>query len=301
MHLSEGLVTFLQHLFNALSISGIYILVGLGITLVYGLTRLVNFAHGQFLVMGAFFAYSLTTHGVAFWVALPLAALGVGIIASLLDLTVLRRDLDRPINALIVTLGLTILLQALIVEIWSPEQYKIVSPISGVWDIGGIRITQERALLLGVSFVLVAALFWILARTNLGRSMRAVAEDRYAASLLGVNVGRSITATFFFGSALAAAGGVLLGIIFPFTAYFGNSFLIKGLAVAMVGGLGSPEGTLVAGLVLGVVETLGTAYGVPVPFTSYEFGPLWRDGYAFIMMILILLWRPQGLFRGTAI
>jgi len=299
--------TFLQHIFNGLSISGIYILIALGITLVFGLTRLVNFAHGQFLVLGGFLTFTFVDKGISFWLAMPLAALAVGAMAGVLDLGVFRRNLDRPINGLIVTLGLVIALQAITVEGWSTEQYKIKSPVSGVWsvDIVGlddpIRITQERTLLLAISFALVLALFLMLGRTDLGRSMRAVAENRYAASLLGVDVYRAISATFMVGTAMAAMGGSLLGIIFPFTAYFGNSFLIKGIAVAMVGGLGSVEGVLVAGLLLGMIETLGTAYGIHIDMGAldYTFGPLWRDGYAFVLMVIILLWRPQGLFRGV--
>ncbi|HXG35920.1 MAG TPA: branched-chain amino acid ABC transporter permease [Dehalococcoidia bacterium] len=295
--------TFFQHVFNGLSISGIYILIALGITLVFGLTRLVNFAHGQFMVLGGFLAFSLVDNGMSYWLAMPVAGVMVGVMAGIMDLGVFRRNLDRPINGLIVTLGLVIALQAITVEGWSTEQYKIESPVSGVWSptLPGlddpIRITQERALLLGISLALVVALFLLLGRTDLGRSMRAVAENRYAASLLGVNVGLSILATFMVGTGMAAVGGALLGIIFPFTAFFGASFLIKGIAVAMVGGLGSVEGVLVAGLALGMVETLGTAYGIDIGI--YEFGPLWRDGYAFLLMIAILLWRPQGLFRGV--
>ena len=294
--------TFAQHVFNGLSISGIYILVALGITLVFGLTRLVNFAHGQFLVLGAFLTFTFVDKGINYWLAMLLAGLFVGVMAGALDLGIFRRNLDRPINGLIVTLGLVIALQAITVEGWTTEQYKIASPAKDVWDVSilglddPIRITQERVILLGVSAALVVALFLMLGRTDLGRSMRAVAENRYAASILGVNVGRSITVTFMVGTAMAAMGGSLLGIIFPFTAFFGNNFLLKGIAVAMIGGLGSVEGVLVAGLALGLIETLGTAYGVDVGF--YEFGPLWRDGYAYILMIGILLWRPQGLFRG---
>lgn len=295
----DGLATFLQHAFNGLSISGIYILVAIGMTLVFGLTRLANFAHGQFMVLGSFLAFALVDNGVSFWLAAPLAAIMVGLMAGGAYLSFFRQNLDRPINGLIVSLGLLIALQAITVEAWSPQQYKIKSPIAGVWDLGGVRITEERTLLLGVSAVLIVALFLLLSRTDLGRSMRAVAENRYAASIVGVNVSRSITATFVVGTALAAVAGALLGMIFPFTAFFGTSFIIKGLAVAMVGGLGSVEGALVAGLALGMIETMGTAYGIPVPFSDYEFGALWRDGYAFIFMIVVILFRPQGLFRSV--
>lgn len=295
--MSQELATFLQNLFNALSISGIYVLVGVGFTLVFGLTHLINFAHGQFMVLGAFIAFALVTSGVPYWIALPLAGLALGLIASSLDLAIFRRNIDRPLNGLIVSLGLVIVIEGVVVRVWGIDPYAIPSPLGSPFDLDGVRITQERVLLLGVATGLIAGLFYLLRRTDLGRSIRAVAENRYAASLIGINVGRTITVTFFVGSAIAGLAGALLGVIFPFTAFFGGDLLLKGIAVALVGGMGSVEGALVAGLLLGVVETMGSAYGVNIGI--YEFGPTWRDGYAFILMILIMLWRPRGLFRGT--
>ncbi len=265
----------------------------------FGLTRLINFAHGQFLVLGAFVAYSLVQNGLSFWLAIPLSAAIVAVIAVILDVAVLRRNIDQPFNGFIVSLGLVIILQHLIVELWSPESHRINSPLNAVWEIGGVRITEERLLLLGLTVLLVAALYYVLARTDVGRSMRAVAENREAASLVGVSVGLSMSLGFMMGSAMAAVGGAVLGAIYPFTAFFGTPFLIKGLAAALIGGLGNIEGALVAGLMLGMIETFGAAYGIPTPWGT--FGAEWRDGYAFLLMIAVLLWRPHGLFRGSRI
>jgi branched-chain amino acid transport system permease protein len=293
-----ALVTFLQQLVNGLAISSVYVLVGLGITLVFGLTRLINFAHGQFVVLGAFVAYSLVRLGLSFWLAIPLAALAVAALAYVLDIVILRRSLDQPINGFIVSMGVVIVLQTLTVLAYSAESFRVKSPLTGVWDLGGVLVTQERALLLGITAGLLLALYWILKKTDLGRSMRAVAENRTAAALMGINVGRAISAGFVLSAILAAVGGAVLGAIFPFNAYWGTGFLIKGLAVALVGGLGNIPGALIAGVVLGMAETLASAYGVPTPW-GYRFGAEWRDGFAFALMIAILLWRPEGLFSRS--
>lgn len=291
--MSDEMVRFLQQLVNSLSLSSSFILVGLGITLIFGLSRVINFAHGQFMVLGGFLAYAMVESGVPFLLAaLIFAPFLVGVVGVFFDLTLFRKHLDSPLANFIISLGLVIALQAAFVEIWGvQQQFQVKSSLPGTWAIGGVRITNERALMFGATAVAVASLFVLLRRTDLGRSMRAVAENRDAASLVGVHVGRSISLSFFLGSAMAGLAGSLLFAIIPFTAFSGGSIVIKGLAVALVGGLGSVEGAVVVGLALGFVETIGTAYGVP--------GQQWRDGYAFLLMIAILVWRPAGLFRGV--
>jgi branched-chain amino acid transport system permease protein len=250
------------------------------------------------VVLGAFIAYSLVRSGMSFWLAIALAAVAVALLAFVIDIGVLRRNLDQPLNGFIVSLGLVIVLQTLTILAWSAESFRVKSPLNGVWDLGGVLITEERALLLGITTVLLVVLWMILKKTDLGRCMRAVAENRTAAALMGINVGRTISIGFVLSAVLAAVGGAVLGAIFPFNAYWGTAFLIKGLAVALVGGLGNIPGALVAGLVLGLAETLASAYGVPTPW-GYRFGAEWRDGFAFVLMIAILLWRPEGLFSRS--
>ncbi|MEX0729808.1 MAG: branched-chain amino acid ABC transporter permease [Aquisalimonadaceae bacterium] len=298
--MSNELVTFLQQIVNGLAISSVYVLVGLGLTLVFGLTRLINFAHGQFVVLGAFVAYSLVRAGLSFWLAIPVASLAVGLLAFVIERVALRRSLDNPLHGFIVSLGLVIMLQTLTVMAWSAESFRVDSPLNAVWNLGGVFISAERLLLLGLTAGMLLALWVLLTRTNLGRSMRAVAENREAALLMGINVSAIISFGFVLSAVLAASGGAVLGAIFPFNAYWGTAFLIKGLAVALVGGLGSITGALVAGLILGMTETLAAAYGIPTPW-GYQFGAEWRDGFAFLLMIAILLWRPEGLFSRSRV
>jgi branched-chain amino acid transport system permease protein len=280
---------FLQQLVNGVSIGSTDVLVAVGITLIFGLTRLVNFAHGQFVVLGSFLTYAAVSAGLPFGVSMLLATLAVGLAGVITDRALLRRTIDAPLNGFIISLGLVIALEGAMTEIWSTKPHQVASPFTGVMELGSVQVATGRIVALAVAAVSVAALFVLLQRSDAGRSMRAVAENRDAAALVGVNVGASISMAFFLGAALAGLGGAFLGTLFPFTPYSGTEYVLKGLAVALIGGLGSIHGALIVGLALGVVETMGSAYGI---------GPEWRDGYAYIAMIGLLVWRPGGLFGG---
>ena len=285
----EQLTLFVEQLFNALSLAGIYILVAMGLTLIFGLTRIINFAQGEFVTLGAFSTMTLAQFHVPVPIALLVSGVGVGLLSEVLDLGVFRRTLSRPINGFIVSLGLIVALEALYAIEWPGVLYSIPPVLPGVWHLGPIVLQQERAFLVGVAAAACALLFWFLERTHYGRGIRALAEDRTSAQVLGVRVGRLISVTFIIGSGLAALAGGLLGTIFPFTAFFGSAFLLKGFAVAIVGGLGNIRGVVVAALVLATAETLGGAY------VSLE----WSYAILLIVMVAIILWRPYGLFRSA--
>jgi branched-chain amino acid transport system permease protein len=281
---------FLQQTFNGLSIGAVYVLVGVGLTLVFGISRIMNYAQGQFLILGTFIGYALVSAGVPWWLALVISPVAVGVLGTALYLTMFRRLSSDHLATFILTVGLGIVIQQLIIEVWGPEQRQIDSPLTGGVDVSGVVLADARLLILGLCVPMVVGLLWTLGRTDLGRRMRATAENREVASLVGVNAARTTAIAFWIGSALAGVAGVLLGILFPFTAFSGNAFLIKGLAVALAGGIGNVTGAVVIGLTLGLVETYGSAY---------TFGPEWQNGYAFVLLIAILAWRPNGLFRGT--
>jgi len=285
----EQLTIFVEQLFNALSLAGIYILVAMGLTLIFGLTRIINFAQGELVTLGAFATMTLAQFHVPIPIALLLSAVGVGLLSEVLDLGVFRRTLSRPINGFIVSLGLIVALEAVYAIEWPGVLYSIPPVLSGVWHFGPIVLQRERAFLVAVAAAACALLFWFLERTHYGRGIRALAEDRTSAQVLGVRVGRLISVTFIIGSGLAALAGGLLGTIFPFTAFFGSAFLLKGFAVAIVGGLGNIRGVVVAALVLATAETLGGAY------VSLE----WSYAILLIVMVAIILWRPYGLFRSA--
>jgi branched-chain amino acid transport system permease protein len=281
---------FLQQTFNGLSTGSVYVLVGVGLTLVFGVSRIMNYAQGQFLILGTFIGYALVSAGIPWWLALLVAPLAVGALGSVLYLSMFRRLASDHLATFILTVGLGIVIQQVIVEIWSAKQRQISSPLTGTIDVGGIVLTDARLLILAFCIPIVGGFIWALGHTDMGRRMRATAENRDAASLMGVDPTWTTSAAFWIGSALAGLAGVLLGILFPFSPYSGSAYLIKGLAVALAGGIGNVKGAVVVGLALGLVETYGSAYAI---------GPEWQDGYAFVLLIAILAWRPGGLFRGT--
>jgi branched-chain amino acid transport system permease protein len=284
----RAMTEFLQQTFNGLSSGSVYVLVGVGLTLVFGVSRIMNYAQGQFLILGTFIGYALVSAGIPWWLALVISPVAVGALGTVAYVTMFRRLAADHLATFILTVGLGIVIQQLIVEIWGPEQRQIDSPLTGSVDIGGIVLTDARLLILGLCIPMVAGLLWALGHTDFGSRMRATAENREVASLMGVDPVWTTSAAFWIGSALAGLAGVLLGILFPFTAFSGNTFLIKGLAVALAGGIGNVIGAVVVGLGLGLAETYGTAYVI---------GPEWQNGYAFVILIAILAWRPAGLFR----
>ncbi|HEV7679873.1 MAG TPA: ABC transporter permease [Candidatus Dormibacteraeota bacterium] len=278
-----------QNAFNGLVASGIYLLIALGITVVFGLTRLINFAHGQLLVLGTFIAYTATAHGYSFWIALAAAAVIVAVVAHLLERVVYRRTLSYPLNGLIVGLGVLTVLQVLMVKVWGPDPVGVNTPLDGRFDVGGVALSYDRLIALGVAIVFTAAFMVLLQRSRLGAQMKASQQNALAAAHVGVNVGRIISVAFVIGSAAAGAAGAVLGTLFPLDTYQGGNFLIKGFAVALLGGLGNVSGAILASLVYGVGETMIGGY----------LDPSWVPAYTFGIIVVILLIRPQGLF-GTS-
>jgi branched-chain amino acid transport system permease protein len=289
--------TFLQYLFNGVTIGAVYALVGVGLTLGIGVARFFNFAQGQLAVLAAFVAIALTQAGVPFYVALALALLvtaGVGVGIRGVIVPFAGRD---SLVIFLGTLGIGYVIADASVLIWGAEQRSIDSPWPGQTEIAGVVIDHSKLLLIAVSAPIIVALYVVLSRTDLGRRMRACAENTEVSSLLGINVPRTMRTAIGIGSALAALAGVLVATLFPVSAFDGSAFLTKGIAVALIGGLGSVTGAVVCGLSLGVIETLATAYSIAIG--PIYLGSNWQNGYAFVLMIVVLAWRPQGLFRGT--
>jgi branched-subunit amino acid ABC-type transport system permease component len=284
------MIGFLQQTVNGLSSGSVYVLVGVGLTLVFGVSKVMNYAQGQFLILGSFVGYALVSAGLPWWLALIGATVAVGLLGPGLYLTLFRGLANNQLATFILTVGLGIVIQQAIVEVWGAGQRQINAPFNSTINLGGVIITESRLLLFAVCIPVVAGLFWLLDRTDTGRRMRATAENHDVASLMGINPLATTSVAFWIGSALAGFAGVLLGILYPFTAYSGTSFLIKGLAVALAGGIGNVKGAVLVGLALGLTETYGSAYLI---------GPQWQDGYAFVLLIAILALRPTGLFRAT--
>jgi branched-chain amino acid transport system permease protein len=280
----------IQQILNGLSIASVITLIAVGVTLIFGLTGIINFAHGEFLMIGSIVTWLAVQAGWGFPAALFAAILAVAVLGLVLERGLFRFTLDRPTNGFIVSLGLIVVLQHVVIFFWNANQKSIPRPLSGIWDVGGVRIASVRVAVILITLAVVALTFVAITRSRYGRALRASVEDRDTAALMGIPVRRYITGVFVLGSALAGLGGALLIALFPVTPFTGGTIVMKGFAVALIGGLGNLTGAVVAGLILGIVEGLSAGYG----FSE------WTDAYSFGLMILVLLVRPQGLFGGTS-
>ena len=280
----------IQQLLNGLSIASVITLIAVGVTLIFGLTGIINFAHGEFLMVGSIVTWLAVQAGLGFLPALVLAVLAVGVMGFVLERGLFQFTLTRPTNGFIVSLGLIVVLQHIVIFFYDPNQKSIPRPLAGIWDVAGVRIASVRVMVILVTIAVVAMTFAMVTRSRYGRALRAAVDDRDTAALMGIPVRRYVTGVFVLGSALAGLGGALLIALFPITPFTGGTMVMKGFAVALIGGLGNLTGAVVAGLILGIVEGFSAGYG----FSE------WTDAYSFALMILVLLLRPNGLFGGTS-
>lgn len=281
------MVDVLQALVNGVLAAGVYALVALGLTLILGLLDVANFAHGQAIMVGAYVAFfSISIWGVPFVVATVLALVASGVVGLVLERGVFRRTGVDHLRALTASLGLILAFESLASYLFTPNPRILNSPLSGLVAVGPIDIPKQRGAVFLVAAVLVAAFYFYAQKSRSGLALRAVADSREGAALMGVNLKSTNMAVFIIGSALAGAGGALLATLFPITPYVGDIPMLKGFIVAIVGGLGSVPGVIAASLILGITESVGAR------FLSAAF----RDGYGFIVLIVVLLARPNGLF-----
>jgi branched-chain amino acid transport system permease protein len=280
---------FLQQLINSLSVASVTILIGMGITLIFGLAGIVNFAQGEFLMVGGMVTWALVMAGVNFFVAMVLAMIGVGLLGFLTERALFRFTLARPMNGFIMSIGLSVILQNVVIRLVNEVQKSISPPVTAVWSIGGIDIIAMRAIVVLITAVVVVITYFGISRSRYGIALRASVSDPDTAALMGIPVKRYVTGVFVYGSVLAGLGGALMIALFPITPFTGSVIIIRGFAVSLIGGLGNVGGAVVGGLILGLVDALAAQYGYPQ----------WTDAYSLIVMIIILILRPQGLLGGT--
>jgi branched-chain amino acid transport system permease protein len=281
--------SLLQHLLNGLLLGATYSLLGIGLTLVFGLMNVVNFAHGEFYTLGAYTLFAaLASARVGFFPAIGVA-IAVGAVAGALCERLLLRPLrGQSIDTvMLVMIGVWIAMQNAELLGWGGVAKSVPAPFSTEpFVFGPVSMAPLRLFVFGVSAVLITAAHLLLARTRLGRAMRATFQDRETAALMGVGVERIDTVTFAFGAGLAAAAGALLGPVFLVYPSMGDLASLKAFSVVILGGLGNFAGAALGGLVLGVAEELGAGY----VSSGY------RDAVGFAMIVLVLLLRPSGLF-----
>lgn len=280
---------FLQHLLNGLLLGGTYALLGIGLTLIFGLMNVVNFAHGEFYTLGAYATFAaLALTGVNFVVAV-LAAILLGVAVGAVAERVLLRPLrgESIDTTMLVMIGLWIILQNTELLVWGGVAKPIPHPFpTEPIGIGPVSVAPIRVFVLTAVVVLIVGSHLLIHRTRLGTAMRATFQDRETAALMGVDIAGIYTLTFAFGSGLAAAAGALLGPIFIVYPSMGDLASLKAFSVVILGGLGNFTGALLGGLLLGLAEELGAGY----VSSGY------RDAVGFVIIILVLLFRPAGLF-----
>ncbi|MFZ7942443.1 branched-chain amino acid ABC transporter permease [Neobacillus sp. 19] len=282
---------FIQQLVNGISLGSIYALIALGYTMVYGIVKLINFAHGDVFMVGAFIGfYSITILDLGFFPALLISMAACAIFGVLIERIAYKplRNATR-IAALITAIGVSLFIEygTIYIRGAQPEAYPSgIVPLKSL-EIFGVKISGQSILILGVSIFLMIVLQFIVHKTKIGKAMRAVSHDMDAAKLMGINVNNTISATFAIGSALAGAAGVVFGMYYTkIEPLMGIIPGLKAFVAAVLGGIGIIPGAMAGGLLLGVIEALVSATG----------GSLWRDAVAFIVLILILIFRPAGLF-----
>jgi branched-chain amino acid transport system permease protein len=286
------LEAFLQHLVNGLVLGGTYALLGIGLTLIFGLMNLVNFAHGEFYTLGAYVTFAaLALGGLNFFTAVGAAIVLGAAVGALCERVLLRPLRGESIDTtMLVMIGLWIALQNGELLAWGGVARSIPHPFpTAPLVLGPVGIAPLRLFVVVAAAALIVASWLLIQRTRLGRAMRATFQDRETAALMGVRIGRIHTITFAFGSALAAAAGALLGPIFLAYPSMGDLASLKAFSVVILGGLGNLAGATLGGLLLGIAEELGAGY----VSSGY------RDAVGFVIIILVLLFRPSGLFART--
>ena len=298
--------TFLQQILNGLVLGSVYALVALGYTMVYGILQLINFAHGEVLMVGAMTAVTVvnllqkTVPGIPGPILL-IIGIGCAIPVCILLALVIERVAYRPLRhaprlaPLITAIGVSIVIQTLAMMIWKPNPivFPDLLPTDPI-ELGGALLAPKQALILVVSALMMGGLLMLVYRTRLGRAMRATAENPRIAALMGVDANRVIALTFAIGAALAAVAGVLVAMNYNI-AQFAMGFMpgLKAFTAAVLGGIGNLAGAVVGGLLLGIIESLGAGYIGDL--TNGFLGSHYQDIFAFVVLIGVLLFRPSGL------
>lgn len=284
----------LSQLFTGIGIGAILLLIALGLTFTFGQMGVINMAHGEFIMAGAYTTYVLQTTlitssvGLAYALSLPLAFLIAGALGLLLEITLIRRLYGRPLDTLLVTWGVALVLQQLARDVFGAPNVQVKAPswLEGGTSVLGITVANTRLFIIALVTLAVVAIWLFMAKLPQGRRMRAVMQNRQLASCTGIPTGRVDRQTFFIGSGLAGVAGVAITLLGSIGPTLGTNYIIDAFLVVVVGGLGSLRGAVIAALVLGVLNSL-LEYGTEASLAKV---------IVFIAIVAFLQLRPQGLF-----
>ncbi|MEB3102261.1 branched-chain amino acid ABC transporter permease [Ferviditalea candida] len=282
--------TTFQLLVNGLAMGSIYSLIALGFVLVYVAVNVVNFAQGDFIMVGAFICLSLYSNGIPIWFALIASVLIMGIFGFLYQIGVYRPFRSRSksfLPVMISTLGASMFFQSLFLVIYGPDPRSLPPLIGGdPIQLGGLPLPRQSLVIIVFALLLFGFQFFLFEKTNLGKKMQATAQDPETARLMGINVAWMNGLTFVYCTALGGIAGILLAPLFTLTTTIGSIFGLKAFAAAIVGGFSDAKGAIVGGLFIGVIESFSAYFGMGA----------YMDASAFIVLVLFLIFRPSGLF-----
>jgi branched-chain amino acid transport system permease protein len=282
-------VIIAQQILNGVVMGSLYVLVALGLTLVYGVLVQINFAHADIVTVGAFVAYFYMQFlGGNYLAAIFVALVAGGILGWLINAAIFEplRSKRSELLPLIATIGVSVMMQNGMLAWLGPVPYAFDTPYSNeVIKFGGIYITWQNLLIIVVSTIAIGLLYMFMRFTFMGKALRAVAQDRDTAGLMGINQAQVIMLTFVIASAFAGMGGAMLGPILVLTPFAGASVIVKAFAIVIIGGFGNIEGTILAGLLVGLIES----------FTTQYLDPGWIDLVVFGLLLVTLAFRPTGL------
>jgi len=282
----------LQHLANTLIMGGTYALLGIGLTLIFGIMRIVNFTHGELYAFGAYMMYFFASLlGLDFFMSIAFAIVAGMLLGAAIEYLLLRPKRSADIDTtMLIMIGAWIIMQNTQVLTWSSIAKSINSPLpTQPLTIGPVSLSWLRVLVLLIALALIAGTYLLINRTKLGKAMRATFQDSSTAALMGININLIYMATFALGSGLAAAAGALLGPVFVVTPTMGDLASLKAFAIVILGGLGNITGAAIGGFILAFAEEMGASY----------ISSGYRDAMGFLIIIIVLLFRPTGLFARS--
>jgi branched-chain amino acid transport system permease protein len=283
---------FLQELANGVVQGAVYVLVAIGLSLVFGVLKVANFAHGEFYVVGGFTAfYATSTLGLPYWLAVIMAAVAGLVVGAIAERLAIRPLRNAPEDSVFLsTFGLSLVLLYGVKLLLGGRSRSVATSFNHNFSFGGVAITEQQIFVVIVTILLVGVLFIVLQRSYLGLVLRAVAEDRATGGLMGINVERVYWGAFAVAAALAATAGAAVAPLFTVNPFSGQDILITAFIVVIVAGLGSLPGAVFVGLGLGIAEAMVAGY---LPSGS-------RQWVVYVLVVAVLLFRPQGLFPGRA-
>jgi branched-chain amino acid transport system permease protein len=286
------MIVFFQSLISGILVGGVYALIGIGLTIIFGVMRIINFAHGDILMVGMYLTYELFTHlGIDPFVSILFTIPLMFLFGGFLQKFFINRVLNAlPQNQILLTIGLGLIMSNTMMLIFTSDYKILTTPYSSSSiKILGLSISEPLAISFVITAAITAMLYWFLMKTDTGQAIRATAQDREAAQLMGINVKKMSIIAFGLGASLAGTAGALISPTYYIFPQIGSAFTLKAFVITVLGGMGSVVGATLGGIIIGVAESMGAVY----------ISSGWKDVVVFVLFLLVLLFKPSGLMGKT--